>query len=32
MPIPASTTRARKADWKPTVNTTSGFAPLFAAR
>jgi hypothetical protein len=31
-PIPASTTQATKADWKPSVSTRSGFAPSFAAR
>src|SRR5262245_10829059 len=31
-PIPASTTTARNADWKPSFSTTSGFAPSFAAR
>jgi hypothetical protein len=27
MPIPASTTQARKADWKPSVSTTRGDRP-----
>ena len=31
MPIPASTTQATKADWKPSVSATSGFAPALAA-
>jgi hypothetical protein len=31
-PIPARTTQARKADWKPSFSATSGFAPSFAAR
>jgi hypothetical protein len=26
MPTPASTTQARKAGWKPSFSTTSGFA------
>jgi hypothetical protein len=31
MPIPASTAQARKADWKPSVSTASGFALACAA-
>jgi hypothetical protein len=31
-PIPASTTQATNADWKPSVSAASGFAPAFAAR
>jgi hypothetical protein len=31
-PIPARMATARKADWKPSVRATSGFAPVLAAR
>jgi hypothetical protein len=31
-PIPASMPQARKADWKPSVSTTSGFAPSCAVK